>query len=314
MKDQDQDQINRGGDRVVGVSNLLVRSQSANEEKQHRELLATAKLVDTTLFRAYMYAQPSMAVHLFRLPNFCDSDVVKEKLSDTGRYNDLINFFYGKRLHEQALDLLTKFGKETDDGKEELRQLRGPQRTVGYLQNLPPDMLDVILKYVEWPLKADPDVGMQVFLADTENAETLPRLQVLEFLQGTDNKLAIRYLKHIIFELNDETPEFHHRLIGVYLDGLKTQQFDTDAEKDAWRDDLIEFLKTSKHYESWKVIEQLGRDGKVVHNRSSCDLLGADPDLYEARAMVLGNMGEHRQALDIYVFKLGNPQKAEESV
>ena len=41
---------------------------------------------------------------------------------------------------------------------------------------------------------------------------------------------------------------------------------------------------------------------------------GADPDLYEARAIVLGNLGEHRQALDIYVFKLKDSEKAEEYV
>ena len=32
----------------------------------------TAILVDTTLFRVYMFASPSLAGHLFRLPNFCD--------------------------------------------------------------------------------------------------------------------------------------------------------------------------------------------------------------------------------------------------
>lgn len=37
-----------------------------------------------------------------------------------------------------------------------------------------------------------------------------------------------------------------------------------------------------------------------------------DPHLYEARAIVLSNMGQHRQALDIYVFKLKDPTKAEE--
>lgn len=37
-----------------------------------------------------------------------------------------------------------------------------------------------------------------------------------------------------------------------------------------------------------------------------------DPHLYEARAIVLSNMGQHRQALDIYVFKLKDPIKAEE--
>ena len=38
------------------------------------------------------------------------------------------------------------------------------------------------------------------------------------------------------------------------------------------------------------------------------------PELYEARAIVLGNMREHRQALLIYVFKLKDPEKAEKYV
>lgn len=37
-----------------------------------------------------------------------------------------------------------------------------------------------------------------------------------------------------------------------------------------------------------------------------------DPKFYEARAIVLSKMGQHRQALDIYVFKLKDADKAEE--
>ena len=37
-----------------------------------------------------------------------------------------------------------------------------------------------------------------------------------------------------------------------------------------------------------------------------------DPDLFEARAIVFSKMGQHRQALEIYVFKLKDPVKAEE--
>jgi len=36
-----------------------------------------------------------------------------------------------------------------------------------------------------------------------------------------------------------------------------------------------------------------------------------DPDLFEARAIVF-KMGQHRHALEIYVFKLKDPVKAEE--
>ena len=46
-------------------------------------------------------------------------------------------------------------------------------------------------------------------------------------------------------------------------------------------------------------------------NAQFSNLRSADPNLYEARAIVLSNMGQHKQALDIYVFKLKNPEKAE---
>lgn len=37
-----------------------------------------------------------------------------------------------------------------------------------------------------------------------------------------------------------------------------------------------------------------------------------DPDFYEARAIVFSKMGQHRQVLEIYVFKLNDHDKAEE--
>lgn len=42
------------------------------------------------------------------------------------------------------------------------------------------------------------------------------------------------------------------------------------------------------------------------------DILPPDPNVYEVRAIVLSKMGQHRQALDIYVFKLRDSEKAEE--
>ncbi len=37
-----------------------------------------------------------------------------------------------------------------------------------------------------------------------------------------------------------------------------------------------------------------------------------DPKFYEPRAVVLNKMGQHKQALEIYVFKLQDSEKAEE--
>lgn len=224
------------------------------------KLLEVAQLVDTTLFRAYMLASPGLAGSLFRLPNFCEPDVVQDKLYETGRYADLIDFLHGKGLHRQALELLEKFGRNEAD-EEVSPALQGPQRTVGYLQQLPPEMIDLILEFAEWPLRMEPSLGMDIFLADTENAETLPRQKVLDFLQGIDVKLAVKYLEHVIEELNDLTPDFHQRLVDLFLERLRNGNFEDDEEKNGWRERLQVFLKTSGQYNKYRVFQQLPTNG-----------------------------------------------------
>lgn len=274
----------------------LIGKHTLDASEDQEQLLQTAKLVDTTLFRAYMFVSPSFAGPLFRIDNFCDPDVVNERLIEAHRYNDLVDFFFGKKLHRPALELLKKFG-EVEKESEDAPQLHGPQRIVAYLQNLPPEMIDLILQFVEWPLRQNSDLGMEVFMADTENAETLDRPKVLGFLESIDKELARMYLEHIIQELNDPTPDFHQRLVTIYIERLKSDNFASDNEQAAWKEKTLDFLKTSKKYQAYKALQKLSKD---------------DPNLFEARAIVLSNMGHHKQALDIYVFQLKDADKAEE--
>lgn len=240
-------------------SDLLPLPKSENDKDLEEQLKRTAKIVDTTLFRAYMFAQPRMAGPLFRLPNFCDANVVREKLLESKRYNDIIDFLYGKRLHKEALDLLQSLAEQKDrEGLPE--QLQNSQSIVAYLQNLPKDRLDLILEYARRPLELEPVLGMEIFLADTENAESLPRDEVLSFLKNINPKLAARYLEHIILELNDETAEFHQDLIVEYLSRLKTSQGD---EKNKEQRKLMHFLRNSKHYQSWKILPLLSKNGQI---------------------------------------------------
>ncbi|KAL2811670.1 hypothetical protein BJX63DRAFT_422212 [Aspergillus granulosus] len=285
---------------TVSVMKLL--GVTADSEEDFGEKLRDkAKLVDTTLFRSHMYATPSLAGSLFRIANFCDPEVVMEKLEETGRHNDLIDFLYGKRMHRQALELLKKFG-QADSEKETAPQLHGPQRMTAYLQHLPPDQIDLILEFAEWPVRAEPELGMEIFLADTENAETLPRDKVLEFLQTIDVKLAVRYLEHVTGELNDLTPDLHQRLATFYLDRLQKRkndesEFSSNEEYLTWSEKFITMLKSSDQYSPSKILGRLDRD---------------DPEFFEARAILFSKMGQHRQALEIYVFKLEDYDKAEE--
>ncbi|KAI0966103.1 SPX domain-containing protein [Xylaria arbuscula] len=291
---------------------LLADIRSETDEQLEQELRRTFTLVDTTLFRGYMFSQPSLAPSLFRIPNFCDPAVVNEKLLEHNRYNELVDFFYGKKLHREALTLLRRFGDVASDGDtaklkinghaetevEIPEQLRGPRRTVGYLQSLPPEMTDLILEFAEWVLRRDPDLGMEVFLADSENAETLPREKVVSYLSGTSVNLEIQYLEHIIDELGDGTPEFHNRLVELLINALKDDK-ERDAKWEGRMQRLVTFLKETHTYGLSRAFGMIPRD---------------DSAFYEAQAIVLSNMGNHKQALEIYVFKMQDYVKAEEYV
>ena len=249
----------------IECEELLEPPDVDEESSKEQQLQDVAKLVDTTLFRAYMFSSPSLAGPLFRIDNFCNPDVVNERLIENERYTDLVDFFYGKKLHRQALELLKKFGDTKKENKA-APQLAGPQRTVLYLKSLPPEQIDLILQYGEWPLKKDPDLGMEVFLADTENAETLPRQVVLDFLHRIDQKLEIRYLEHVIHELNDTTPDFHQRLVDVYIDRLKSKQFANAEDRNSFQEKAIDFLRSSGHYHAYKALQKLSPDGESLHH------------------------------------------------
>lgn len=232
-----------------------------SDEELERHLQETFKRVDTCLFRAYMFSVPSLASSLFRIPNFCDPDVVNEKLLEHDRFNELVDFFYGKKLHRQALELLKKFG-EGDKPNEKAPGLHGPQRTVMYLQNLPPEMIDLILEFSEWTLRKAPDMAMEVFLGDTENAETLPREKVVHFLDRIDTRLEIRYLEHIIEDLNDLTPDFHNRLVELFAEQLKGSDA-RDEEWEAQMGRMAIFLKESSQYSLSRAFSLLKGDGEL---------------------------------------------------
>jgi len=258
-----------------------------------KKLYEVARLVDTTLFRAYMFALPSLAGPLFRLDNFCDAKVVEEKLYETGRYNDLIIFLQGKKLHQEALQLLQQFGQNKAE-EEVMPALRGPARTVEYLQQLPANLIDVILEFSVWPLKTDPERGMRIFMTDTEIAESLPRDKVLSHLDSIDHDLSYKYLEHIVLELNDNTPAFHQTLINTFISRMKINASGLDQSDIQAKLEL--FLRQSIFYNKNQTFRQLPTD---------------DSRFYEARAIVYKAMGNHKEALSIYVFRLKDFEKAE---
>ncbi|QIW97871.1 hypothetical protein AMS68_003389 [Peltaster fructicola] len=275
----------------------LFQGKSPGQLDWQAELLKVAQLVDTTLFRSYMLASPSLAGPLFRLDNFCDPDVVQTALYENQRYGDLIDFLHGKKLHRQSLEMLQKFGKGDVENEAEIPEgLNGPERTVAYLKQLPPGLLDLVLEFVQWPIEVDQDLGLDVFTADSDNAEHMDRRRVLEFLAERAPQLEQRYLEHIIDDWHDTEPDFHQRLVELYIQSLKSGE-SADADLTATQRKLEELLRTSEKYNRGQTFRLLDAE---------------TPALHESRAIVLTAMGNYKQALSIYVYQIRDYDKAEE--
>ena len=173
---------------------------------------------------------------------------------------------------------------------------------VTYLQKLGSKHLDLIFSASEWVFELSPSAGLELFTADMEEVETLPRHAVLRHLQKLNQPDTLtKYLEHIIFTLHEDGPDFHERLAEIYLDDVeRLSKQDTAAageeeERKKAYTKLTDFLETSTQYRADRLLGKIG-----------------DGSMYEVRAILLGRLGQHDGALQIYVYKLEDHDSAEE--
>ncbi|CAG8660017.1 8216_t:CDS:10, partial [Dentiscutata erythropus] len=267
--------------------------------------LKIAELVDTALLKSYMFTNDALVGPLLRVPNHCNVEESEGLLLERKKYKELVDLYHGKGLHRKSLDLLKKLGQSPDGGK-----MKGVFHTIYHMHRLGVEHFDLILEYAAWVLETDPIAGLEIFIDEHPEVMKFSREKVLKYLEGFSYDLCIMYLEHIIGELHDPTPDFHNKLIINYLN--KIQRLSSQAPSDnsnlnhppsgsetetsdEINKKLLKFLETSTHYKAEKILGHLPLD-----------------DFYEARAILLSRLGQHDQALNIYIHKLQNEQLAEE--
>ena len=174
-----------------------------------------------------------------------------------------------------------------DDDEEKV----GP--TVRYLQKLGAEHVDLILDTSKWVFEADPKAAIEIFVADLEEVESLPRHQTMAHLDKISRQACVAYLEHVIHQLDEQGPEFHEKLIELYLAEVQAQGT-KDKQSGSYRK-LLEFLGASTAYRADRMLGRLPSE-----------------DLYEVRATLLGRLGRHEGALQIYVYQLEDHRTAEE--
>ncbi|XP_033637094.1 vam6/Vps39-like protein isoform X1 [Asterias rubens] len=263
-------------------------------------------IIDTTLLKCYLQTNDALVAPLLRLKdNNCHLEESERVLKKHQKYSELIILYEKKGLHKKALDLLLRQSQKPNS------PLKGHERTVSYLQRLGSDHFGLICEYAAWVLKACPEDGLKIFIEDIPEVETLPRDRVLEYLMGVAKNLSVPYLEHVILAIGDNTPEFHNRLIhlyremvqekaAAYLHTLPEGQLPLRAgtepgEYGELRRKLLFFLETSSSYIPERLLTHFPFDG-----------------FYEERALLLGRLGRHEQALAIYAHILKDTKRAEE--
>uniref|UniRef100_A0A1I7UWC3 CNH domain-containing protein n=1 Tax=Caenorhabditis tropicalis TaxID=1561998 RepID=A0A1I7UWC3_9PELO len=277
------------------------------------KLVLTLRVVDTTLLKCHIKTKPALVDSLIRLQNSaCTFEDAKKILEAEGRLSSLFVLYESRKKHEMALDLLIEQSSRSDrdrffDDAEE--------KIVEYLQSLGNSNLPLILKYAKWVLAKNLDLGVQIFTSDeTEMARNLNRKSVVEFLKTECPEAMIPYLEHVIFKWEEPASYFHETLLEYYVTRVNTlfkdyvhafpdaysdenitRAGDEDGELGAFRKRLLRFLEVSHSYSPQTVLLQL-----------------APHAFFEERALILGRLKQHDQALALYVNTLKNVPAAEE--
>lgn len=112
----------------------------------------------------------------------------------------------------------------------------------------------------------------------------------MQFLAGVNAQLCERYLEHIIQALGEAGTDFHEKLIALYLDDLAKG----GSESTTAHTKLERVLETSQSYRPERILARLPSDSS-----------------FNLRAIVLGRLGRHEGALQLYVQQMKDTKSAE---
>ncbi|KAH9998803.1 hypothetical protein BJV74DRAFT_883060 [Russula compacta] len=240
------------------------------------QLVLCAQVVDTALFKSYLVVRPGLLGPLCRRDNWCE------------KFSELIDLYNVRKMHSKALELLRRLSEKETDMKDKL----GP--SIAYLQRLGPEFLDTIFQCSKWILNENAEMALEIFTSDEVE---LPQQHVANFLESVNRKFCARYLEFLIEERHEERSIYHDRLAELYLRMTQDAKKAGD-EVESWNGaygKLLQFVDNTTHFRVDRLLAMLPTN-----------------DLFEARAILLGKLGRHDSALELYVYRLHDYDKAEQ--
>ena len=274
-------------------ANKLVPLPMTEGSKVIKNKKQIMQILDTTLLKCYLKINDSLVASLLRLKsNHCHPEETERALRKVGKFSELIIFYNTKGLHKEALQLLAEQSDIEDS------PLHGTQKTVQYLQNLGAEEIDLVCEYAGLVLDINLEEGLSIFTDDLLEVEMWPRGRIFDFLRGRCKEAVIPYLEHIITNWNDTNALFHNDLVLRYKENLVELFEQPESEENFqaisnMRRKLCELLNSSKYYTAETILPKFP---------PHC--------LHEERALLLGSIGRHKEALTLYLYQVKDVQAA----
>ncbi|KAK6461805.1 vacuolar carboxypeptidase Y [Scheffersomyces coipomensis] len=259
------------------------------------------KIIDTSLFLCYFYTKPMLLGPLLRLPNnFCDAKVVNDCLLSTHQIRELLDFYYGRHIHDSALEMLYKLSHEGGSS--------GPELTIQYLTKLNNDDLELIFQFSYWVIMEENDFEQQlinsqlIFMNETYECESYDNFKVLNFFLEVlkNDKLGINYLEWLIFksEKLKISNKFYTKLILLYIEELKEISKlnpKSSLSEHATYKKLYNFLETTTNYDPWIILKQIPFE---------------NDEFLRFVIFIYKKLGEHEKSIDILFNQLNDLDNA----
>lgn len=272
-----------------------------DEGQKNEDMLDNvSQIIDTSLFLCYFHTRPMLLGPLLRLPNNkCNAKVVNQNLLSNLHDHDgtvsifikeLLDFYYGRGLHKDALEMLFKLSHDEDIHNDFEEYLQGPDLTIQYLQKLSNDDLELIFQFSFWILTEFKDdqlkYGQFIYMNDSFECEGYDQYRVVDFFVEVikSEPLAIRYLEWLLFESDitldrKDSTKFHTKLCLFYL-----KQIGNGPDSDYYYDKVYRFLETTDSYEPWTILRHISSD---------------DDRLLRLTVFVHKKLGEHEKSIDV---------------
>lgn len=274
-----------------------------NKNNFRAQLEDIITIIDTTLFLCYFYTKPMMLGPLLRLPtNKCDSNVVKGCLielngrSDRRYVNELLDFYYGRKLHREALEMLHTTANANKSKGNEKEYAYYVILSIQYIQKLDNSNLDLVLEQSRWIFqdnpKSCPEYASLIFMNDSFQSESYNCLKVLTFLLEDlcNDTIAIAYLEWILNDVDiiEKAQKEDRRILAtkfvlLILNSLKELP-EEEIRNHAKYKNLVEFLENDPYYNPVEILNELSRWGGCFLRLS---------------ASVYKHQGEHMKAINI---------------